>query len=228
VAISKTAEPVLRKLGCREVQHIPPGVDLKDFDGGDREAARAELSLGDRVWVTYAGNPDSYQDLDVLVDAVAQDDELGLLMISASELDIVEKQALGIPEERKRFIRAETWEKTRFLLSAGDIAALPRSVCTGYPIKLLNYLGLGLPVVCAEGSAQPSRGTVTVPNRDVDTMWRALRQLASNESERLQLGREGRAWVVESCSWDARAVELEALYEKIMTGESDRRPRSLG
>lgn len=228
VAISKTAEPVLRKLGCREVQHIPPGVDLKDFDGGDREAARAELSLGDRVWVTYAGNPDSYQDLDVLVDAVAQDDELGLLMISASELDIVESQASGIPEERKRFIRAETWEKTRFLLSAGDIAALPRSVCTGYPIKLLNYLGLGLPVVCAEGSAQPSRGTVTVPNRDVDAMWRALRQLASNENERLQLGREGRAWVVECCSWDARAVELEALYEKIMTEESDRRPRSLG
>ena len=228
VAISKTAEPVLRQLGCREVQHIPPGVDLVDFEGGNREAARSELGLGSRVWVVYAGNPDAYQDLDVLVDAVSQDEEVGLLMVSASDWGALRERASAIPETRKRFIKAETWERTRFLLSAGDIAALPRSVCSGYPIKLLNYLGLGLPVVCAAGSAQSSEGTVTVPNRDVSALLGAIRELASNGEERRLLGRAGRNWVVNCCSWDARAEELEKLYEKIMTGQSDRRPRSLG
>ena len=228
VAISESAEPVLRSLGCKDVHHIPPGVDLRDFEGGNRAAARAELDLDDRVWVAYAGNPDAYQDLDVLIEAVSRDDELGLLMISASDWGGLESQASGIPVARKRFLRAETWEKTRFLLSAADIAALPRSVCTGYPIKLLNYLGLGLPVVCAAGSAQPSQGTVTVPNRDAAALRAALRRLAADPEKRHRLGREGKTWVGQCCSWDARAQELEQLYEKLMTVQSDRRPRSLG
>lgn len=227
VAISQTAEPVLRKLGCREVHHIPPGVDLADFQGGDRGSARAELNLGSRVWVVYAGNPDAYQDLDVLVDAVAKDDELGLLMITAADWSAIEEQAAAIPASRRRFVRADSWERTRHLLRAGDIAALPRSVCSGYPIKLLNYLGLGLPVVCAEGSAQPSEGTVVVPNRDSQALHEALRRLASHEEERTRLGEAGRDWVETCCSWNARAEELEQLYEKIMTMRSDRRPRSL-
>ena len=159
---------------------------------------------------------------------MSEDPELGLLMISASDWGVLESQASKIPDGRKRFLRAKTWERTRFLISAGDIAALPRSVCTGYPIKLLNYLGLGLPVVCAEGSSQPSEGTVTVPNRDASALRMALRRLAVDKADRLRLGREGRAWVSQFCSWDARAQELEQLYEKIMTEQSDRRPRSLG
>ena len=227
VAISREAEPLLKSLGCRRVRHIPPGVDLKDFDGANREEARAELELGERVWVVYAGNPDAYQDLEVLIDAVSQDSDLGLLMISASEWGHWEERASQIPQDRKRFVRAKTWPKTRQLLSAGDIAALPRAIGSGYPIKLLNYLGLSLPVVCAEGSARAESGIVSVPNGDVSAFRGALRRLADDPQKLKKMGQEGRAWLEQFCSWDARAADLEQLYEEIMTVQSDRRRRSL-
>lgn len=70
VAISEDVVPELRRLGCRNVTHVPPGVEPEDLKGADREGTRRRYKLEDRVWVVYAGNPDAYQDLEDLVDAV--------------------------------------------------------------------------------------------------------------------------------------------------------------
>ena len=148
----------------------------------------------------------------------------GLLLVGASSFEGLALHRLP----RVRVVQESDFARVRAWLASAVVAVLPRSQCSGYPIKLLNYLGLGLPVVCAAGSSQSSKGTVTVPNRDVAALLEALRDLATHGEERRRLGRAGREWVVNCCSWDARAEELEKLYEKIMTGQSDRRPRSLG
>ena len=227
VAISEAAKPMLEGLGCKAVQHIPPGIDMAELKGASRARGRAAANLGDRTWVVYAGNPDAYQDLEVLVDAVLRDSELGLLMVSASPLTEWEERAAALPLERKRFVQTHSWEETRDLIAAADIAALPRAVCSGYPIKLMNYLGLGLPTVCAEGSSRPLEGIVTVPNGDVPAFHMALRTLAEERGRRVFLGQQAAEFVEKHCSWDARARELENLYERMMTEKSARRRRSL-
>jgi len=227
VAISEAAKPLLESLGCKAVRHIPPGIDPNDLKGASRARGRAAADLGDRVWVVYAGNPDAYQDLEVLVDAVLRDSDLGLLMVSASPLKEWEDRAAALPSERKRFVQTRSWEETRDLIAGADIAALPRAVCSGYPIKLLNYLGLGLPTVCAEGSSRPLAGIVTVPNGDVPAFHMALRTLAEERTRRDNLGLQAAEFVAAHCSWDARARDLEFLYERMMTEKSERRRRSL-
>ena len=227
VAISQRAKPILDGLGCQNVRTIPPGVDWSDLVGANRARGRASLELGERVWVVYAGNPDAYQDLDVLVDAVAMDERLGLLMVSAASLKEFEERAHRIPPSRKRFVRSNSWIETRDYLAAGDIAGLPRAVCSGFPIKLLNNLGLGLPTVCAEGSAQPVEGTLIVPNHDPQAFHAALRRLADDVELRTHLAKKGQDFVRSHCTWDARAGELERLYADLLCSPSHRSRRSL-
>jgi 1,2-diacylglycerol 3-alpha-glucosyltransferase len=212
VAISEEAVPLLRSLGCRRVSHVPPGVDPEDLVGGRRSATRARLGLGERPWVIYAGNPDAYQDLGVLVDAVCRLPELGLLMVSASSLEAWASRASSLPTERKRFVVTSSWPEVRDLLAAADLAGLPRRVCSGYPIKLLNYLGMGLPTVACRGSARDIAGVIPVDDGDVEAFAEALQALASDPGRREELGRSARADVLERFTWEACAVRLEQVY----------------
>ncbi len=216
VAISQSAVGVLEQFGCRRIHHIPPGVEPEDLEGVDREGTRHRFGLGDRVWVVYAGNPDPYQDLEDLVDAVLGIPEVGLLMVSASSLKQWEDRAASLPPERKRFVVTAHWPEVRNLVAAADIAALPRRVCSGYPIKLLNTLGLGLPTVCAEGSAQPIEGVLRVPNGKPEALGEALLELARDPRRRKELGRRARRDVLSNHTWAARAVELEAMYRELL------------
>ena len=208
IAISPDTVPVLRGLGCKEVSCVPPGVDPHDL----RPARPLELPSG--PWVVYAGNPDRYQDLDVLVAAMRTLPEFGLLMVSASPLD--EFASLGLP--RLRCVQTSDFEVVRQALASADLAALPRAVCRGFPIKLLNYLGMGLPTVSAQGGAPPMPGLVRVADRDPAAFAAAIRSLLETPLRRAALGAEAREFVLSACSWDARAGELEAVYHRTLRG----------
>ena len=216
VAISEDVVPELQRLGCRNVTHVPPGVEPEDLQGADREGTRRRYGLEGRVWVVYAGNPDAYQDLEDLVDAVLGIPEVGLLMVSASSLDEWEARAAPLPAPRKRFIITPHWSEVRNLVSAADIAALPRRICSGYPIKLLNSLGLGLPTVCAAGSVRRIAGVIPVPNGDPVAFGQALLELAHDPDRRSELGRAAQADILTNHTWSARAVELEAIYHRLL------------
>lgn len=219
IAISAPAVPVLTSLGCRRVTHVPPGVDPAELPRTPPEP------LPPGPWVVYAGNPDRYQDLDVLVEAMRRVPEAGLLLVSASPLD--EWAGCGLP--RLRLVQTADFARVRALLAASAVAALPRTVCSGYPIKLLNYLGMGLPTVAARGSAQNLPGVVPVADRDPEAMAVAIRALLQDVDRREALGEAARAHVLRACTWDARAAELEAVYAEVLehTRHADRGSQAL-
>ena len=101
-------------------------------------------------------------------------------------------------------------------IAACDVAALPRAVCSGFPIKLLNYLGLGIPAVVAEGSAPDMPGVVAVENHNPQAMADAILGLMNDPVRRLAMGEEARAHVRSACTWSARAGELEAIYGEVL------------
>ncbi len=216
VAISARAQPVLEGLGCRNVTHVPPGVDPSDLAGAQGRQIRKKLALDGRPWVVYAGNPDAYQDLEILLAAMEQLEEPGLLMVSASPWGDWERRAECLPPHRRRFVTVRTWQETRDHIAAGDVAALPRTQCTGFPIKLLNTLGLGKPTVCSEGSWQSLPGAVEVANWDIDAFADSLNQLCVDDSRRRILGKQAKTHVRENCTWEARAADLEVVYERVI------------
>lgn len=210
LALTPSGVDTLRSLGCQHVGCVAPGVDMSDLEVGAPEVVPGG------PWVVYAGNPDHYQDLDVLVDAMRQVPEAGLLMISAAPLD--EWKTRGL--ERLHCIQTSDFARVKALLLGAAVAALPRAVCSGYPIKLLNYLGLGLPTVASQGSAQPLPGVISVPNHDPGAMAAAIRVLLAQDARRAALGARAREHVAKHCTWDARAEELEGVYAEVIARRS--------
>ena len=100
-------------------------------------------------------------------------------------------------------LRGEDW------IAGADVAAVPRSVCAGFPIKLLNHAALGLPTVIAEGSAQGVAGERVVPNRHARAFARGLEQ-ALAAGDRV----DGPAFIARN-TWSARAAELDVLYRSL-------------
>ena len=207
IALNSSTAKSLIDFGCDRVSTVLPGVDMDELEG----VVPADLPGG--PWVVYAGNPDRYQDLDVLVEAMHKLPEVGLLLVSASSLE--EFQDCGLP--RVKCVETTDFEVVKSLISGSAVAALPRTVCSGYPIKLLNYLGLGVPTVAAEGSARNHPGVIAVPNGDADAMAHEIRKLIDDKEGRLRLGDRAREHVRAACTWDSRARELESVYVDVLT-----------
>ena len=103
IALNQSAVRTLESLGCSAVSMVPPGIDAEELDG----VQPARLEPG--PWVVYAGNPDRYQDLDVLIDAMRRIPEVGLLMVSASSLE--EWRDCGL--KRLKLVQTSTFEEVK-------------------------------------------------------------------------------------------------------------------
>lgn len=214
VALSEAAEEALRRNGARRVLRVPPGVRLAELEGGDAGRARQRWSLDGRPWVVYAGNTDAYQDLPDLYDAMARVPEAGLLLVTGAD-PAPEEAALdarGVGPERRRVVHSRAFADTLDALAAASVAALPRRQCAGFPIKLLNQLGVGVPTVAARGSAQPIAGVVTVPDGDPSAMAAALSRLIGDPDARRSLGEAGRAAIAADYTLAAQARRLADWY----------------
>jgi len=218
VAISKNAVSALRRVGARRVTHLPPGIDLGDLRGADAPRAVQRWGLDDRPWVVYTGNADPYQDLGVWFRAMALVPGAGLLMVSGSPLPTWRRLAseLRLAPGRVRLVQSTRLSDHLDALAVATVAVLPRSQCAGFPIKLLNYLGMGVPTVAARGSAQAMGGVVPFDNDDPRDMARAIRTLLDQAGARRALGEAGRTEVEERWTWDAVALRLEELYRALL------------
>jgi len=206
IAINPASVQTLRRLGCSEVKHIPPGINPDEFVDVNPAV------LGEGPWVVYAGNTDAYQDLDILFEAMKYIQDASLLIVSSTP----PPRWSTMTGQKIRYVQTTDFSEVCGFLAAADVAVLPRSVCSGYPMKLLNYLGMGLPTVAAAGSARKMPGVVVVPNRDPIAVADAVKELLANDDRRFRMGRQARGHVLQRCSWDARAVELEEVYHSLL------------
>ncbi len=142
------------------VHVIPPGLDASELTPADpAHVAALRERYGQGPWLIYAGNPDPYQNLPLMWQAFARvrqkRPEVKLLMVShhppaafAEELN-----AAGAPDGVV-FHHYRNITELRALLELADVGLSPRSLWVGAPIKVLNYLAAGLPVVACRSGAR--------------------------------------------------------------------------
>lgn len=177
---------VLRGCPQDRVAVIPPPVDASGFDGAAPEPAAMPPVL-------YTGNLDAYQNLGLLLGAVAQ--------IRESRPSVRLQMAT---DETPPFIGVEhlpcaEFGALRAALSGDVIVAVPRVSWSGYPIKLLNAMAAGRPVVACAGAAWPITdgvNGVVVPDNDREAFARALLRLMDQPRLRAELGRNARATIL--------------------------------
>jgi glycosyltransferase involved in cell wall biosynthesis len=147
-AISPKVARALESMSHREVVVLPVPIS-RIHETIERSAARRalELSADERV-VLYAGNLDAYQGLEVLV-AAMRGARATLLVATESDVAPLRRQ-LDRAGVRHRAAPLATEEHRARAHAAADVTAVPRLSPGGLPIKLLDALARGVPVVAME------------------------------------------------------------------------------
>lgn len=195
VAISKRGKQVFSLLKPRRIEMSLPGIWPEDFEGlRPLKAARPT--------VVYAGNPDNYQDLNVLFAAMRY--------LPAVTLRIVSHTAAWPSYQNTEIIKVSSWGAAREAIAGAQVAVLPRVQCAGFPIKLLNYLALGLPVVVAEGSAQGFKGEIVVKNADPRALAAGIEQALHAPT-----AVDTSAFIAEH-AWPQRVPQILGWYQRLV------------
>jgi glycosyltransferase involved in cell wall biosynthesis len=88
------------------------------------------------------------------------------------------------------------------------------------PLKLFESLACGVPVIVSD---QPGMGDLVrkagcgliVPERDPAALAQAVAELAADSARVAALGRAAREEALVRCSWDARALELLSMFDRL-------------
>jgi glycosyltransferase involved in cell wall biosynthesis len=232
LVLSEQAASALVELGVREqdIDFLPPAVHWDQFEGSRANPGRE----AQRPTVVYAGNPDRYQDLDVLLRAMQRVTRklpgARLLLVSGAEPREALQMAseLGIEPPSIEVLVTNCWSEVRKAMAQAQVAALPRGLCRGFPVKLLNYQALGLPVVACAGSAhglEDTNSALLVDDGDHGAFAEALLTLLADPERRDRMGRAGRSSVRTKHTWDQRIGQLEMVYQRTIALESTARLR---
>lgn len=177
---------------------LPPAITV-----AERNAARTLLGLTGTVGV-YAGNLDAYQDWRQIL---ALRTNMTLVVATASDPSPLEGNVTHVLPLRNESDR-------RFVHAVADVALVPRGVPGGLPIKLIDALSRGVPVIASRAAlAGLSPGGV-----------RAGENLADAAKGDAASGDEGRRWVAEHAS-NARFVK--AMHQAVGIA-IDKKTRSVG
>jgi 1,2-diacylglycerol 3-alpha-glucosyltransferase len=220
IAVTPQTARFIRRMGVipGRATIIPPAIDADQFAG---PSAR-EQSDGARL--LYAGNLDHYQNLGFLLESfarvLAHRPDCRLWIVTHARPELLEKTARRLDTEKAvTVIRADSFETLRCYLERCDLALCPRISPYGFPIKLLNYLAAGKPVVACRSSAQGVHHGVdgwVVEDNDVAGFAGAVLTLLQDEELRRRLSANARRTALERFSWKTLIPRYEEVYAETL------------
>jgi glycosyltransferase involved in cell wall biosynthesis len=207
------ARALAQESGASVQSFTLPWPTVASMHADERRAARRELGFDDHQPVLlYAGNLDAYQGLSVCIEALSQlvrhAPNLRWLIATESPHAAFRAQLedagllahvsfTGLADELAR----------RRVHAASDVALVPRASPGGVPIKLLDAMARGLPVVASERAlAGLPLATLcrVVPDQDPAALCGALCQLlAMPETQRRQSAARARQHMAEKHAFPA-------------------------
>ena len=232
-AVTVLSEDLRRNVAAKtsdpsKIRVIPNFVDTERIAPASRmNAYRAELGVGEKVIVMYAGNIGYSQPLELVVETArrleARDDLHFVVNGSGSGRPSAEAAARGL--SNITFLDLQPRERLPEVLAAGDVhLVLLRKglAASSVPSKTYSILAAGRPIVASVDSGSEVANLVTetnsgiaVPPGDVDAFVRAVEHYADDASARAEAGASARAAVEEWYSPAAVGAAYEALISAL-------------
>jgi glycosyltransferase involved in cell wall biosynthesis len=194
---------------------IPPGIARPPVSPRRREPGGAR--------VVYAGNLDPYQDMDLLLRCwprvLEARPDATLTLVSASSPKRWQRLETTLDSvERVQFVLGRDFDKVWAAIAGADVVVCPRTSQDGFPIKLLNYMAAGRPIVVSAGSAHGLKHGETafvVPNGDRRAFADGIVTLLNDPALAQRLGDAARDLVRTHHDWNVIAQQVEAIYETV-------------
>ena len=199
IALTHSAECVMRQDETRPGAQIPPAVPDPMVHPGrlEPDAIARSQHLEPNGFLLYSGNLDGYQELDILCEAAAQlasrpsGHRMPLVIASHSDRSVVgwSDSMPGV-----EFRRVESVAEMQALLASARASLLLRRTEGGFPIKLVNSLAAGTPVIAFQerewGLEHEVNSLIGSPLRPVDSLVAAIERIEGDDllARRLALG----------------------------------------
>ncbi|HQT00502.1 MAG TPA: glycosyltransferase family 4 protein [Thiobacillus sp.] len=213
-----------KKVPESRVVVVPAGVNLDMFDQGSGERVREKHGLQGRPLVVYTGTLEQFQRIDYLLqamrDVVREMPEACLLLVGniphkANQALYTDMAAsLGIGQS-VRFIDSVSLDELPDYLAAADVTVVPRPECPGHPVKLLNYMAAGRPVVSFEGGAKGLHHMYNgylVNDHDTAAFGEGVVALLRDPELAASLGRHARSTITGHFDWDTLTQGIVLIY----------------
>ena len=200
--------------------YLGHGVDYACFaEAAGNGNSHPELSDLKRPVVGFFGAIDDYTvDLELLKFAAVSLPEMSFLLIGLSTLDISEITSLP----NVRYLGFRPYSEIPRLGAQFDVGIMPwlqnEWIENCNPIKLKEYLALGIPVVTTPiPQAEDYPGLLSVARTPAEFV-EAIRSAVKSDNEDLRLKRQR---VVEKDSWQNKAARVLELVEKTASKQTD-------
>lgn len=211
-----------------KVDMVPAGIEPDLFDHAEPEKFREQYQINGRPVVMYTGVLNAFQRIDYLLRAFAvalrEKPDALLLVVSPLVSESHEKEnkalaaSLGI-ERSIIWISPHALQDLPSYLALADVTVVPRPECPGHPVKLLNYMLAGKPIVSFAGGAKGVRhghDAYIVPNHDFEALGRGIVTLLNDGTLAAELGANARATVLAEFDWRQICRKIERIYEQLV------------
>ena len=207
------------KIPAEKISVIPNGIELSHFaretplHGNDR----------DRIILGFAGNCASYQGIDIMLnalDALRSEHPSVRLHLYTNDVNDAYEFITKKPEISSLVdIFPSDFEKLPAQLAQADILLNPRPHGAGHPLKLLNYMAAGKPIVSLAGTAHLLKhGETAWITRDntARTFAQGIAHLMTHRDLAAALGLNAKEFLTKRFSWESRAEEIIQIYKKFL------------
>jgi glycosyltransferase involved in cell wall biosynthesis len=214
---------------------VTAGVNLSLFhpDEEERQGVRRRLGFGEGdVVAGYVGTFQKWHGIDTLISAVKIAREevssvRALLIGPATPSTLEQAASLGLGNYCT-FVGVVEYSGVPGYIDACDVmiapynpsvSALRRSYGIGWPIKVLEYMACGKPVIASRVDpvdkviAEPELGVLVAPG-DSSQLARAIAELARDKDRASKIGRQGQEMVERQYSWARVAEHVSSLVER--------------
>lgn len=224
---------------------VPMGVDASLIQGdavpplactGAADSIAQRLA-GRRV-IGYLGTldrPRRVEKLFEMLDMVRRSEPRALLLLVGDTEDAVHRAWLKSQAVEAGVAEHVVWTgwlpaaSARSLIVASEVAlsAFPRGelLDSASPTKLMEYLALGVPVVCNDNPDQAfvvaqSGAGICVPYTPADFAVAVLKTFALSDEQRQTQAAQGRRWVAENRTYPRLAATVAPVYQALLAGRT--------
>ena len=222
--------PYIRDICGKTPDLVPNGADEEMFAGADGTAFREQYGLKDDFVVMYSGAHGPANDLETVLNAADMlRDEAGIRFIFVgSGKDKTRLEALSAERGLGNvlFVPPVPKDQIASVMAAEDagLAILKKldMFKTTYPNKVFDIMACGDPVICQidgviRDVVEENRAGVFVEPGDARALAETVLRLSADPEGCRVMGENGRKAVMEKFNRDAAAVQLEKIFEEVVS-----------
>jgi glycosyltransferase involved in cell wall biosynthesis len=225
-------------LPMSRVTVLPNGANAATFTPRDDTAAREELRVGNAVVIGFVGILRPWHGVDLFLDAIAdllaRGHNVHALIVGDGPIEpalraLARQRHIG---KHVTFTGRVAHDRVRDYVAAMDVTVSPRTTFYASPMKILEYMAMGKPVIAPaldnirDLITDGCTGLLFRPD-DRQDLIRRLEELLQSPHRRATIGQAARAAIEQHRNWRVNAQVVEATAQRLL-GERGRATRRRG